>query len=69
MIKLPMPIYILMASVLALAFLLFAGEYIWLTANGKTPPDEVRTWLFSTLSALVAWFVSSEKQDDHSNGQ
>jgi len=62
MIKLPMPIYILMAVVLALAFLSFAGEYIWLTANGKTPPDEVRTWLFSTLSALVAWFVSTEKQ-------
>jgi len=65
MIKLPTTIYLMVAIVLMVAFLLFTGEYIYLTAQGKPAPDEIKSWLFSTLAALVAWLVQNKEETPH----
>jgi hypothetical protein len=55
----------MVAIVLMVAFLLFTGEYIYLTAQGKPAPDEIKSWLFSTLAALVAWLVQNKEETPH----
>ena len=68
--QLPAPLYLMIGGVLLLIVATFAGEYSYLSLQGKPIPDELKAWLFPALSALVAYMVSlkDQKTDEKKDG-
>lgn len=60
--QLPAPLYLALGIVLLLIVASLAAEYAYLTLQGKPVPDELKTFLFPALTALLGYLFSLKDQ-------